>query len=688
MKHNEVQRFTHTFVIYDGSDMPERYWGKLFGVAPLLHHVIISEISPDGSTFQTRDLDFAAETADLSFVPVDIKQGPDGALYVADWYDEQCNHYRNHEGQIDKSTGRIYRLCAADASAQQPEDLSKLSSEELVERLKFANKWHRQTALRLLADRRDNSVAPLLKKELTESQGQIALESLWALNLVVGLDEPTAIAALDHANPQVRLWAARLACDDGRISAAVCDRLAKLAAEDQNLEVCCQLACSARRLGVHDCLTIVRALIQRHNVNDSRLPLLIWWAIESKVTTNPSEVVSFFREESIWRAPMFEANIAEQVMRRFAATGRRNDLTVCAELLKLAPESAAVTRLMAGFEAAYAGRPLTNLPDELAAALEKFSGSSVVLGLRQGRNDAIQDALNTLADQNADKTKQLQYVQVFGEVYYPECVPTLIALATSSPDNALQAAALRALGRYDDPRIPSAVLSAFANMSDDVRAAAGTLLASREKWTLALLEAIDSHSVDKSWLSVDLVQRMTLFPNSGISEVVERNWPGARNASSDELRAEIQRIAGILPAGVGHPKPGKAIYTRQCSKCHALFGQGGSVGPDLTTYNRNDIPTMLLSVIDPSAEIREGFNSYLVLTVDGRALTGTLAEQDPQTVTLRTPEDTFVSIPRDEIDEMSVAGKSVMPAGLLKSYSDQELRDLFAYLRMTQPLID
>jgi putative heme-binding domain-containing protein len=375
-------------------------------------------------------------------------------------------------------------------------------------------------------------------------------------------------------------------------------------------------------------------------------------------------------------------------MRRFAATGRRADLSRCAELLKLAPGPDAVKRLMAGFEAAYAGRQLTNLPDELAAALETYGNASVVLGLRQGRSDAIREALSTLADEHADKTKQLQYVQVLSEVSHLACLPTLLTLATSSSDNALQAAALRSLGRYDDSRIPAAVISSFKNMSDDVRAAAGSLLATRANWTLALLEAIDSHQIEKSSVPADLVQRMTLLPNPRILAFVQKLWPDFRDASPDELRSEIQRIANVLPAGVGQPKAGQAIYNQQCSKCHALFGQGGSVGPDLTSYNRNDIHSMLLSVIHPSAEIREDYNSYQILTLDGRVLTGTLAEQDPQIVTLRTPEDRLISISREEIDEMSVAEKSIMPEGLLKLYSDQELRDLFAYLRMTQPLID
>jgi putative heme-binding domain-containing protein len=92
--------------------------------------------------------------------------------------------------------------------------------------------------------------------------------------------------------------------------------------------------------------------------------------------------------------------------------------------------------------------------------------------------------------------------------------------------------------------------------------------------------------------------------------------------------------------------------------------------------------------VNPSAEIREGFNTYRVTTADGRVISGTLAEHDSQIVTLRSPEGALISIPRDEIDEIAASAQSMMPEGLLKDYTDQQLRDLFGYLRMTQPVID
>src|SRR5581483_6463400 len=129
-----------------------------------------------GSSFRTRDVSKPVTTDDSWFRPVDIKNGPDGALYVADWYDGQVNHYRNHEGQIDRSNGRIYRIRAAGSKPAAPVDLGRKPTVELVGLLSNGNTWARQSALRLIGDRKDPGVVPLLKRLIAESAGQPALE--------------------------------------------------------------------------------------------------------------------------------------------------------------------------------------------------------------------------------------------------------------------------------------------------------------------------------------------------------------------------------------------------------------------------------------------------------------------------------------------------------------------------------
>ena len=688
MQHNQVPRFTHTFVIYDGNALPDRYLGKLFGVAPLLHHVVMSDVEPIGSTFKTHDIGHAVTTDDPQFIPADIKQGPDGALYVADWYDKQCAHTKSAVGEVDKSNGRVYRLAGAKTTPTKPQDLSKLSSLELIGLLKDPNKWKRQTALRLLADRRDPSVVGTLQTLLAETKDGLALEALWALYLSGGLDESVAIKTLGHANAQVRLWTVRLVCDEKQVSSAIASQLIDLASKETDLEVRNQLACSARRLPARDDLAIVRKLLERsEDAADSRIPLLLWWAIEAKVAEDPSAVVAMFNDASVWRLPIVEQHILERLMRRFAATGKRQDLVICAQLFKLAPSREHAKRLMTGLEAAYAGRPLTNLPLELATAMAEFSGSSIVLGLRQGRPDAVAEAIKIIADEKADKTKQLQYIQVLGEVSQPQCVPSLIGIVVKSTDSTLRGAALLALARYDNAQISDAILGAYPAMADDVRAAAHATLTTRPQSTLALLQAVDAGRVGAATIPLDIVSKMSHFPDEQIAKLLAKHWPGLVPHSSDELKAEISRVARLVRSGDGTPVAGQKLFENQCGKCHMLFGVGGKVGPDLTSFKRDNLDSMLVNIINPNAEIREGFGTYFVTTSDGRVLTGLLVEQDTQVVVLRTPEGIEVPISRGEIDEMSTSSQSMMPEGLLKQYTDQQLRDLFAFLRMTQPVI-
>ncbi len=690
MKHNRVPRFTHTFVFYEADAFPERYRGLLFGVAPLLNHVVMSEVRSDGSSFQTRDVGLAVSSTDPWFRPVDIKLGPDGALYIADWYDKQVNHYRNHQGQIDPGNGRIYRLRARDAdAARKPVDLAALTTPDLVKLLAAPNKWTRQTALRLIGDRKDATLAPELRRLVESEQGQLSLESLWALNLVGGLDGTTALKTLEHPDPYVRLWTARLVCDGPNVSSAFAAAMARRAAIEPAVEVRSQLASSAKRLPARDALPIVRALLARsEDAVDIHMPLLLWWAIESKVGTDPETVLAMFEDRAVWGLPIARMTVLERLMRRFAASGTRPDLNRCARLLAMATGPEEVKRLMTGFEAAYAGRSLAGLPAELAEALARNSGQSLTIGLRQGKPEAMAEALHLLADDRADRSKKIQLLQVLGEVRRPACIPVVIRLACDSPDNALRSAALAALAGYNDPAIPNEVLKAYPNMSDDVLAAAQGLLASRRAWAGKFLEVIEARTIDPQTVPREVAEKLLMLGDARIADRVARLFGPIHPSTSIELRAEADRLAGVVGAGSGVPKPGKAIFDRHCVRCHTLFGKGGKVAPDLTTYRRDDLDSMLLNIVNPSAEIREGYSTSIIATIEGRVLSGIVVEQDKNVVVLRGDDGKETAIAREEIEAMKTSPRSIMPEGLLKGLGDQEVRDLFAYLRSTQPLID
>jgi putative heme-binding domain-containing protein len=282
----------------------------------------------------------------------------------------------------------------------------------------------------------------------------------------------------------------------------------------------------------------------------------------------------------------------------------------------------------------------------------------------------------------------LQYVQIFGEVPQPRCVPALLNLVERSRDDGLRLAALTALQPYNNPQVAETVLHLYGKFTEDARAAAQTLLVSRKGWLLRLLEAVDQGTIDRATIPPDVVRKMTVHHDPRVAGLVTRLWGNVEGATSADMRQQIERLEGVLRAGTASPYRGKKLFKETCAKCHRLFTDGGQVGPDLTTFKRDDLANMLLHVVNPSAEIREGFENFLVSTTDGRVLTGLLVEKDNQVVVLRGADGQNVTVRQSQIEELVPQKKSLMPEGLLKDLQDQQVRDLFAYLRSTQPLND
>jgi putative membrane-bound dehydrogenase-like protein len=695
MPHHRVERFDHTFLIYDGGSLPAFYEGKLFGAEPLQGRVVLSDIQPDGSTFRTKDLGHPVVTKDRWFKPVDIKAGPDGAVYIADWYDAQVNHWRNYQGNMDASNGRIYRLKAKGARPGKPFDLGKLSGPDLVKLLQNKNEWFRQTALRLLADRRDASLVPLLEKIIWDSSGQTSLEALWALNLcsprepnrTIGLTEAQALKLLKHPDPFVRLWTVRLSGDEKDVSSELARAFAVLAAQEPNVEVRAQLACTAKRLPASEALPVVRRLLARdEDATDPRQPLLLWWALESKAESDRDAVLSLFEDSTLWNWPMVRRDILGRIMRRYAATGRRSDLLTCARLLELSPSREHSLELMAGFEEAFRGRSLAGLPEDLIKAFAARDLGSPAFRLRQGQPGALDQALRVVADDKAEADQRRQFIEILGEVKQPSAVDSLLKVAASPGNAGPRKAALTALLIYDDPRIGAEVSHAYTRMPEEVRVAAQTLLSSRAAWSRNLVRDVESGQIAAADVPLDVVLKIKLHDDAPLRAQVARLWPRSAAPTTSEIEGRIRRFASLVRHGNGNPYQGKTLFNTTCGVCHKLFNQGGEIGPDLTTYQRTDLDAVLVNIVNPSAEIREGYQNFLIETKDDRALSGFIVEQDKQVVVVRGLDGQRITLKRDEITSMKTTGTSLMPEGLLDGFDEQQVRDLFAYLRSSQPL--
>ncbi len=466
MPSHKVPRFTHTFVIYEGVALPAKYEGKLFGVEPLQSQIVLADITKHGSSFKTDDINRPVTSDDKWFRPVDIKVGPDGAIYVADFFERYPSHREHYDGKVFSGDGRIYRLRAKDGVLARLPNLAEKPTAELVPLLRNKNKTVRQLALRVIGDRQEAGLVESLRTLLKAETGDAALEYLWAINACGGFDEQVALEGLVHENAYVRAWTVRLLCDDHEVSDNIAAKLAAEAKDEPNVEVRTQLACSARRLPAKQSLPIVRELLKRDtDADDVYQPLLLWWALETNCGNDPGAVLELFASSDLWDEPLVKTHITHRLMRRFAAAGTRNDLVFCSRLFGLAPQDVHKKQLLGGFEEAFKGRTLANLPEELARQINDLGGGSLALRVRGGDAKALAEALKTITDDKADKTLRRELVTVFAEAPHDKAVDALLELAKSSDDLSLRGDALSALQVYNQPKIGRAALDLYAGKS-------------------------------------------------------------------------------------------------------------------------------------------------------------------------------------------------------------------------------
>lgn len=683
------RRFPQAFIIYEGGLLPEtQYAGTIIAPNAMQNLTWHSQRLADGSSFQTVDNPNLLESSDRWFRPVYCGVGPDGAIYIADWYDTRLSHVSPTD-DWHKTSGRVYRIRPEDT---QPKyalgDLSTKSDSQLMGLFTHENKWvRRRAALELGWRPALQTASPRQLLELVQQQA--CLEALWSLNLQDLLDSDLAGSLLQHSDPDIRRWTVRLLGDRRESHSG----LSRLAAHEENIHVRSQLAATARRVDATTGLAILRQLLTYdQDAGDPQLPLMLWWALESHATQWPA-VEQFLSDKDLWHLPLFRNIIAERITRRYAAAGTAEGLEHCAEIVELVADASLTPKLIAGLNQAYQGRVLPPLPDSLQAALEAYradlGAEGLVLRVLQGDELALPIALKELRDSSQDIGSRIELAKALGEVAYAPAADVLLQLATASANPpALQRVAIQSLVRYDAPQIPDRLTRAMDSQisaEHGIRDACCRTLASRRPWALALLKEVNQWRLHADQVPPDVVQRLRTYPDAEVRSEVERAFGKPADIASADKVQQIRQLTESLSQDQGNSSAGKAIFDKNCGNCHQLFGRGATIGPALDNYDRGNLQFWLPAIIAPSIEIREGFQSYAALTQDGRVITGTLAAQDLQTLTLRDVENRSTVLRRDDLEEFRAIETSLMPEKLLDPLSEQEIFDLFAYLRSNLP---
>jgi len=696
-------RFPQTFCINDANSLPEIYRGRIISANALHNRVWASDLMPDGSTYATKDLPVPVTTPDKWFRPVDIKVGPDGGVYIADWYDTRLTHVDPRDNW-HKTSGRIYRLRGAQ-KVSGSFDLSKASDDELIALLKHPNKWQRFTAVRLLGERAGEPARAKLVSQAGKNE-EGALEALWALHWRGWFDESLARTLLDHPDEHVRRWTVRLVGDRRRAEAATVERLARLAREESYIQVRSQLASTAKRLKANAAAAIIQGLVTHdEDAADSQIPLLIWWAIEAHCGQDRAAMLAILKDADIWNRPIIRETVLARMTQRFAleallagddAARRTACYDACLSLFKSAPSPAHRQKLAEGFLEAFAGRDLSDVPKELAGVLAANSaagaGSELLVGIKLGDEKAIGEALNVVASEKSPVASRLALIEAFGSTPRPKAAAVLVRLL-ASPSVPIKRATLQALMAYDDASIGKEVCNRWhSSIPDefDLRSVALRLLASRAPWSKALVQEVAQSRMKSTEVPLDLIQQMRLHQDPDLDRELDRLW-GKTRATSEEKKLQIDRLTRLIQSGssqspTGEASKGRGLFQKHCATCHTLFGEGGQTGPNLTGYDREKLDFLAVAIVDPSAAIREEFTQFGIAMKDGRVLTGLIDQETPTTVIIRGANNQTTLLNRDDVEEKQAMRTSLMPDGLLEKLTDEEVRDLFAFVMSKTPV--
>ena len=706
----ETRRFSQSMAIYEGGAIPSLE-GRFIASMALINRVISTALYRDTSTFRTEDGPVIVESSNNWFRPVDTKVGPDGSVFIADWSDSRLSHLDPRD-TWDKESGRIWRMRAAGTETKlESFDFGKMSGDELIARLSHPNKWHRQTALRVLWDRRDATLVPKLKEIVEKERGQLALEAFWTVNACGGFDEKYALTTLKHPHPMVRYWTVRLLGDkwpwvvpgtfgnlftpgphhprkkgESTIDRTVAKALENIARVETDVEVRTQLASTARRLPPEDALPIIRELLLRgEDANDKYQPLLIWWALESKCGVDCNMVIELLINKSLWSAPIFQQTITSRLGQRFTAERIEGGLHVCAWLLALAPTREDRVKLAEGMDAGLQGGDSGKIPAALRdgfAALWQDAGPQNVLvrlGVRLGDAAALDVAMERVRDNKAKGAERTGLIELLAERREEKAVPVFLAMLRAEKAEAMQLALANALQRFGSDDIARTFLELAPTMPVKARTVAFAAMCSRATWSRLLLAAADAGTVKKEQLTSANLLAIQSLHDAACDALIAKHWSTLKQSSAAK-EARVAQVRKLLTTGKGDAEKGHETFKTMCAVCHTLGREGGKIGPDLTGYERDNLDFMLPAIVDPSLAIREEFTAFTAVTRDGQTLTGFLEAQTPQSVTMRDLNSQKLVLSRADLKSLTASPMSLMPEGLLDALSEQQVRDFFAYL--------
>ncbi|MFO0909198.1 MAG: PVC-type heme-binding CxxCH protein [Isosphaeraceae bacterium] len=667
-------------LIYRGESLGGRYRGDAFVCEPLSSVVHHRKLEPTGATFRATRVEQGREflaSTHLWFRPVNLANGPDGALYVVDF----CRAWVEHpafvpEGQRTSvdfregfERGRIWRISRRDeARPRAPLGLPlEADPSALVSSLSHANGWIRDTAHRLLIERHDpRSVAPLRELVARSSSPLARIHALWILDGLEALDAPTLQAAVADSDAHVREQAVRVV--QRRKSPAVfLEPLLRLA-DDDALRVRLQIALV---LSGSD-QDAARSALARIAARDADST----WTLEAIIGSprfDPAAFLASIEATPRWFEGPTEAqsDFLRRIAGRLGQNADRPKLERLAKLVERYPASPGSLALLQGLAESSTGRRWygrQTLTESDAQLRPLFQG-------------AVASALLAATSRVQPASVRARALAVVIGVRDPAAAQVTLDLLASDQPAEVQTVAARGVAVLADLKLAGAVLDRWDGLTIATRRILVGALTSSPALASRLIEAVERGGVSPA--EVDPATRDALMRLND-PDLRSRLTALFKSSPEADRAAVVARHEPVLTLA-GDVERGRGLFAKHCQTCHSRGGVGNKVGPDLLSVVGKPAADLLVAVLDPSREAAPDGQAFLVATVTGQTLTGLLIEENAESIRLRRAEGLEDTIPRDQIEAVRPTGRSLMPDGLEQVLPAQDLADVIAFLRFPPP---